>query len=339
MSRTLMLLRGYKILFMEGGKNPFLLLLIAIIVLVAAAMPFILPNPYIIGVMVLLLLYITLATAWNLIGGYAGQASLGHAAFMGLGAYAMAILSQRFGISPWLGMAIGTLFATALSYPIGYICFRLRGVFFIMVTLAMAEILREISLNWVDLTNGARGMMVPPLFADVGKADYYWLALGIALLSILTTYIVTRSKLGYNLIAIREDERAAAAIGINTDQSKQMALAISAFFTGMIGAFYASYIRYIDPDVLFGIRFSLEMIFMPIVGGASTIIGPIVGALLLGLSAEYFRTIFKEANLLIYGVMLVLAMLVMPGGIVGEIKRLSRWARKRTGLGGKSASA
>lgn len=296
---------------------------------ILASVPILLPNPYILSVLVLVFFYITLSTAWNLLGGFAGQVSLGHAAFMGIGAYTVAILGERFGISPWLGVPAGTLLAVAFAYPFGLICFRLRGVYFILVTLAIAEVLRELSLYWVDLTKGARGLTVLPLYDGMGKGPWYWMALSLALASIAIAYVVTRSKLGLNLLAIREDEDAAASVGIDPAQTKLTALALSVFLTGLAGSFYGSYIRYIDPDVVFGIRFSMEMIFMPIIGGAGTLLGPLVGAIFLALTAEYFRGVFKDAYLLVYGVLLVAVIMVLPGGIMGLATGLGQAVGKR----------
>ncbi|MDP2727195.1 MAG: branched-chain amino acid ABC transporter permease, partial [Dehalococcoidia bacterium] len=289
-------------------------------------------------ILIRILLYTTLATGWNLIGGFGGQISLGHAAFLGAGAYTLAFLSKQWDVPLWMGLGAGGVVATILSLGVGALCFRLRGPYFMLVTLAMAEMLREIATNWKPITNGASGLTVKPLFTDSGNAPYYWLALALASAAVTVTYLITRSKMGYQLVAMREDEDAAESIGIDTARLKLQTLAISACFVGIAGAFYGSYVAFIGPDSVLGVNSSIEMIVVSIVGGAGTIPGPILGAVVLGGLYEFFRLTFKEAYLVVYGASLAAVVFFIPGGLAGEAGRLWRYLMRRRRRSGNVAS-
>lgn len=296
---------------------------------ILAFVPFVLSSSYLLQVLIIVLLFVTLGVSWNLLGGYSGQLSLGHAVFFGIGAYGVALLSKPLGQSPWLGLLAGAVLSLPLAAFVGYVCFRLRGPYFTLATIALAEVIRLVVLNSVDLTGGAKGVTVRPLFKGVDKAPWYLLALGLAVFVVLVTYLITRSKLGYYLVAIREDEDAAEAVGVDATGYKMVALAISAFFTSVAGGFFASYLSFIEPDMVLSVERSVEICLLAIIGGLGTILGPVVGALILGLAGEWFRTNLGQAHLLTYGVLLVAVIMFMPEGIVGTMKKAGQVIGKR----------
>ncbi len=220
-------------------------------------------------------------------GGYAKQLSLGHAAYFGLGAYTSTILQIDFGISPWIGMVAGGIVAMLASLPIGALCFRLRGPYFAIATIATAQVLMLLFLKFRDFAWGAEGTTIPnlgnaPLMMQFeGKAAYYYIALGLLALGLAITYRIERSWMGYYLVAIGEDEDAAEAIGVNALKIKRDIYLISAFLTALAGTFYVQYIYFIDPATAFNFNISVEAALVSIVGGVGTLWGPVIGTLLL----------------------------------------------------------
>lgn len=340
------------------GKN-----LIALPVIGALlALPLLIESPYALHLFVLLFSAVILGGSWNVIGGWAGQYSVGHAAYFGVGAYVTMILLQK-GIAPWFGIWPAILAALIVALVIGSICFRLRGPYFVLASIAVAEIMRNTALNWKDLTNGAEGILssdVPPLkIFDVlitdfsTKVPFYYVGLVVASLVVALNIWVGRSKLGYYLQAIREDQDAAHSLGISLAFYKNVGLLLSAGFTALAGGFYGVYISFIDPATVFGIDISLQAVLVCIVGGIGTVMGPVIGALVLVLLSEALRAnllaelLFKlglqedsatgaflkenlaHAHLLIYGVMVVLVILYMPDGVLGAIRRVG--ARRARG--------
>lgn len=303
---------------MSKLKDVLLPVLLAAAVL---AVPLVLKNPYWLNVLILVLVWTALGTAWNILGGYAGQLSLGHSAFFGLGAYTLAIAATRFGWSPWLGILLGMALAVPLSLFIGSITFRLHGPYFVLGTLAIGEVLRLIALAWRSVTNGAVGIMVPRLFMGISRAPFYWFIAVVAILAVGLTWWLERNKVGYYFTAIREDQETAESIGINTTGYKNLALVMSAVIAAVTGAFYASYLSYIEPDIVLSEPVSLQMAIVAIIGGRGTVFGPAVGATLLVLASELFRAQFKQAHLLIYGLLLMAAILFLPGGVLGTIQQ------------------
>ena len=296
-------------------------------VLVAAALlafPLVVADVYLQHLAILFLLWVTLGTSWNLLGGYAGQISFGHAAFFGMGAYTSSLLFTKMGFPPWPGMLLGGVAGILLALPMGYICFRLRGPFFALSMLALSEFLRLVALNWRDLTEGAVGILLPPFF--IGKLPYYYIAFALAAAAMLATRLLVNSKVGFYLVAIREDQDAAEALGIDTTWYKLVALMASAFFTAMAGSYYANYMAYIDPPIVFSIvDLSIAMILVAVLGGMGTLWGPVVGALLIVALSEAFRAYFAAAHLIVYGVLIIVAILFMPEGVVGSLA--ARWPR------------
>jgi branched-chain amino acid transport system permease protein len=299
-------------------------------VVLLVGIPFLTTNQFLLHLGITVLMWTVLGVAWNLLGGYAGQVSFGHATFFGVGAYATMILYLKLGLPPWYGMVLGGLLGALVSLPIGLICFRLRGPYFSLATLAVAEIVRLVALNWEALTNGPVGLLITTLpRVSVGsravnwesKAPFFYLVSILAIGSMLATYWLSRSRLGAYLLAIREDEDTAESVGIDTVRAKVIVLALSAIFTAMAGGFYGLYFRYVDPDAVFPIALSVETVFIAVVGGLATVGGPVIGAIFLVTMGELFRERFLVGHLIFYGLFMMLAIRYLPDGIWGGVRR------------------
>jgi branched-chain amino acid transport system permease protein len=271
-----------------------------------------------------------LGQAWNILGGYAGQLSLGHAAFFAIGAYTSAVLHAQLGLSPWLGMFAGALLAAVLSQGIGYLGFRfgLRGFYFILLTLAAAEICRLVALH-LPILGGYTGLFInfkpnPWQFQFQGKIPYYFIALGFLSAASGVVWLIGRSKFGAYLVAIREDEDAAEALGVDTFRYKILAYAASAALTALGGTFYAYYQFYLQPNTVLSMHHSVDIMIRPIVGGSGTILGPILGSFLLELLGEFSRTYFAEGaaglSVAIYGLLLIVVVLFLPRGVYPTLR-------------------
>ncbi len=299
--------------------------------LLLLAIPLGVSNQFLLHLGITVLMWTILGVAWNLLGGYAGQVSFGHATFFGIGAYTTMILYLSFSVAPWYGLVLGGVLGALFSLPIGLICFRLRGPYFSLATLAVAEIIRLVALNWEALTNGPVGLLITslPQVTLFGKAvnwerkePFFAVVAVLTVCAMFAAYMFTQSRLGSYLTAIREDEDAAEAIGIDTTSSKVAVLALSAFLTGLAGGFYGLYFRYVDPDAVFLISLSVEMVFIAVVGGLRTIGGPVVGAVFLTSIAELFRARFTVGHLIFYGVFMMLVIRFLPEGIWGRALRI-----------------
>ncbi len=302
------------------NRRAILLLLLAAACIAA---PFVAQGGRDRHILILVLLYVTLGSAWNILGGFTGQLSVGHAAFFGIGAYTAAIIASGTALSPWLGLLLGPIIALPVALLIGKICFRLRGPYFTLATIAVGEVVRLVALNWRDLTGGAVGVVIrPSVFSGTDKIPYYFIILAIAAMTVSLCYYISRGRLGYFFMAIREDQETAEAIGIDTTKYKLVALGISATLTAMAGAFYANYFLFVDPTVVLPLALSVEIVLMAIIGGIGTVAGPVLGAVLLKLSSEVFRNVFEQANLLIYGALLIVVILFVPDGLIGGLRRL-----------------
>lgn len=293
-------------------------------------------NNYLLQVFFRIALFAALGLAWNLVGGYAGQLSLGHVAFFGIGAYGLAIFTAH-GVPMWISVLLGALLGTLLAAVIGKIVFRLRGPYFTLATIAVAEVLRLGAGN-LDITGGAVGISTPSLFTGAAFWKlFYFSALVLALISFLINYWTSRSRFGYYLMAIREDEETASAVGIDTANYKLRSLLISAFLTALAGALYGSAFQFIVPDNVLTIDISVQMAIIAMLGGAGTLLGPIIGAIILLSASEIFKNEFGERHLLIYGSLIVLVVLFLPEGIVGSLQqRLKR--RKKPPAAAASAA-
>jgi branched-chain amino acid transport system permease protein len=305
---------------------------------VLIALPAVL-GPYALTIFVNILFFAYLGQAWNIVGGYAGQLSAGHAAFVGIGGYAAAVLAAETGLTPWLGMVVGGALAGALGAVIGYLGFRfgLRGFYFVLLTVAFAEVCRIVVSNW-ERVGGAVGFYItftgnPWQLQFQDDRAWYYIALGLLLLATAVAWIMERRRFGIYLTAIREDETASEALGVDTLRYKLLAMALSSFLTGLAGAFYAYRYSSLQPNAVFGIPLSVEIIIRPIVGGAGTLLGPIVGSFILTPLGELSRAWFGQggwhgAHLIVYGVLLVAVVLFLPQGAVPYVRALAR--RKRT---------
>lgn len=291
-------------------------------------------SSYWMHILILVIMWSVIGMAWNLLGGYCGQVSFGHAAFFGVGAYTAGILYNKLGISAWWGLPLSIFFVTIFALIIGYICLRLKGPFFALGTLAMGVILRVTAENLTGITEGDLGIMIRER-TWVEKTWYFYVILIIALLTFFLVKKVIESKLGYYFVAIREDQDAAESLGINTTFYKTIALSLSAIITGLAGAFYTNYMGYIDPKIVFALHdISIVTIMVVMVGGVATYWGPFVGAIIMVFLAELIRTIPKlgAAHHTFFGILLIVIIIFLPNGVVGDWPKLKRFFR-----GGRSA--
>ena len=284
-------------------------------------------NAYILNIATMVLIYAVTGSSWNLLGGYAGQPSFGHAAFFGVGAYTFAVLFPQGGAWTIPGFLIAGLAGAIIALPIGLLIFRLRGPYFALSMLAFSEILRLVAQNWTSVTMGASGFLLEPTINSKVAHYYFALVALIAILAITIAIVVSRS--GYYFLAIREDQDVAEALGVNTLVYKMIALLVGAFFTGLVGAIYANYYAYIEPNVVFSIvEVSLATYLIAVLGGMGTVFGPLVGSLVLTSIAEILRVYTGSGNVLFYGILIVLVVLFMPDGVVGTLR--NTLARRRT---------
>ncbi|NOY64214.1 MAG: branched-chain amino acid ABC transporter permease [Nitrospirae bacterium] len=297
-----------------------------IILLVLALLPFLGLSTYMMHIIILMIMWAVIGMAWNLLGGYCGQVSFGHAAFFGVGAYTAGIIYFKLGVSAWWGLPLSVLVVAVEGVIIGFICLRLRGPFFALATLAMGEVLRVTAENLRDFTQGTLGILIKER-TWVEKIWYYYIILAIAVLSYVVVKKVIESKLGYYFVAIREDQDAAESLGINTTLYKTIALVISAVLTGLAGAFYTNYMGYIDPEVVFALHdISIITIMIVMVGGVATYWGPAVGAGIMVLLAEWIRSLPRigTAHQTLFGILLILIIIFLPNGIVGDFSKIKR---------------
>ncbi|MGA2463490.1 MAG: branched-chain amino acid ABC transporter permease [Thermodesulfobacteriota bacterium] len=297
-----------------------------------ALFPLLLHDPVFIHVLVISCLFGMMGIAWSLIAGYTGQFSLGHCVFFGVGAYTSTILYMKYNLSPWIGMFLGALIAVLVALTVGYICLTLRGPFFALATMAVAELFRIFAIYLKNLTGGSIGLLMhfQPNFVNFifrDKNSYLWIILSLTVIFYYVTRSITHGRIGYYLIAIREDEDAAKMLGINTMRYKATALAISAFITAIGGTFYAQYILYISPYEIFSFDISIQLAFVSILGGMGTLTGPILGSLLITPLNEFLRATLGEYQslyLVFYGIVMIIIVIMMPEGLLNWLKILSK---------------
>jgi branched-chain amino acid transport system permease protein len=300
------------------------------------AFPF-LASPYALRVGILIAYYAYLGQAWNILGGYAGQFSFGHAAFFGIGAYTSSLLFAKLGVTPWIGMFAGALGAAAMGTFIGFLCFRygLRGPYFSLATLAFAEILRVIALNW-RAVGGAMGVLLPlresfwTMQFPEGPPYYAIIVTMLGGIMLLTSFL-EQSRIGTYLVAIRESEDAAEALGVDTRRYKIVAMALSSGLTALGGTFYAQYFSYIDPNLAFGIDVSVAVLLPVIIGGVGSLFGPLAGSLILTPLGEVTRRLlggYRGVHLMLFGAILVAVILYLPHGLVGTFQEKRRMGRR-----------
>ena len=301
----------------------------AVFFAVAGLAPLVVRDAFLLDGVVLILIWGASAAAWNVAGGYAGQVSLGHSAFFGLGAYGAAVLGTRWELSPWLGLAVGALVATAVGLVIGFLSNRLRGPYFVLATIAFSQVLLIVGSRWRGFTSGSEGIPVPfrPGFWTLGIADkrvWVWIVLALAILVYLVERYLEGSRRGYQLAAVREDEDAALSLGVPARRLKVAAIAVSAALTAAGGALWAQYVGFVDPFYVFSVDLSVRFALAAIIGGLGTALGPFLGSVLVTTLETYLRAQFGGIGagfvgiyLIIYGVALILVVRFAPEGITG----------------------
>ncbi|WP_431284756.1 branched-chain amino acid ABC transporter permease [Humitalea sp. 24SJ18S-53] len=288
---------------------------------IAALLPVFVTANTVLNFAVFTLIVALAAQGWNILGGFGGQYSFGHAAFFGTGAYAVAILQIRYGVNPYAAFAVGIALGAIVGAAIGAMAFRagLRGSYFALVTLAFAEVFRVLA-NSSAFTGGAAGLLIPldvrpENFQFASRAGFYWIGLGLVVATLLLSLWLSRSRLGAQLVAVRENESAARALGVNVLAVKLRAIALSAAVTAAAGGFYAQYFLYIDSSIAYGTWISVEALLAPIIGGAGTVFGPVMGAILLHALGEVTRHLFGRipgVDLMLFGVVLILVVRYPP---------------------------
>jgi branched-chain amino acid transport system permease protein len=312
--------------------------IVALVVLLAL-LPLGIASNTMLNFLITVLIVALAAQGWNLLGGFGGQFSFGHAAFFGTGAYANALLQIRGGVNAWLACGIGVLAGAAVGWIIGALSFRarLRGSYFALVTLAFAEVLRILA-NAFDFTGGAAGLLIrlnvrPANFQFASRATFYWIALACVAVVLVLSRAIERSRFGAELVAVRENEDAARALGVDALAVKLRAIAISGAITAAAGCLYAQYFLYLDANIAYGTWISIEALLAAIVGGVGTVLGPVIGALALhglGEVTKAFAGDITGIDLVLFGLLLVAAIAFAPAGIVGSLRRL----RTMQGTGG-----
>jgi branched-chain amino acid transport system permease protein len=306
------------------------------LLLLSLLFPWFVASPSHQNVAILILMAAQMGVAWNIVGGYAGQVSLGHAAFYGLGAYTSTLLFTQIGLNPWLAMLAGGIIAAAISLVIGWSCFRLKGHYFTMATIAVAEIVQIVFTNW-EFAGAAVGLTIPmdkdgwDVMVFSSKVPYYYIALGLLLVTLLVNYLIEKSYLGCYFRAIKDEPDAARSLGVSLSKYKQVAFAVSSFFTALGGSFYAQKELYIDPASVVGIALSIKMALVSILGGIGTLFGPVIGAGILTAIDEGTRAMFggtgRGTDLIIYSALIVLIAVYYPTGVMGWFRNF--FARRR----------
>jgi branched-chain amino acid transport system permease protein len=304
------------------------------VLLLALALPALVGNASQLNYAILVLMIAQAGVAWNILGGYAGQVSLGHAAFYGIGAYTSTQLLLVWGLSPWLGMLAGGLVATLFALAVGWPCFRLRGHYFAMATIAVAEILQIVVTNW-DWLGGAVGLSLP--VAETGwwgfvfnksKVPYYYIILALLLVTLGASLLIERSFLGYYFRAIKDEPDAARSLGIDLTRYKLIAIASSSFLTAMGGTFYAQKELFIDPGSTLATSLSIKIALVAILGGVGSLGGPVVGAVILTAIEETTRALFggtgRGTDLIVYALLIIGVAVFYPGGVTGWWRDFAR---------------
>jgi branched-chain amino acid transport system permease protein len=293
--------------------------------------PLVIQSSYYQHLMIIIFLWVVIGSSWNLLAGYTGQVSFGHAIFFGVGAYTAGLMVTKLEISAWWGMLLGGPAAMLAGLFVGWVCFRLRGPYFALATLAGSEIFRLIATNWESLTDGMVGILIIQSFKS--KLPYYYISMALALTCIFSIQLIINSKWGYYFVSIREDQDAAESLGINTVFYKNVSLLVSSFFTGMAGAFYMNYMAFIDPEVVFSLHFiSIMAILVGIVGGVGTIWGPAVGAFIMVGLQETFRSSFfglapkwiSQGHAMAFGLLVIFVIMFLANGVVGDWPKIKR---------------
>ena len=311
---------------------------IAAVLGVLAAVPFVVHSNVTLNFLVAALMFALVGQGWNILGGYGGQYSFGHASFFGTGAYVTAILQVRYGVNAWFGFAAGIAAGAALGGALGALVFRagLRGSYFALVTLAFAEVLRIIA-SVAPVTGAGVGTLIKlelgmRTFQFQSRAAFYWIILALVGLSLVIARLIERSRFGAWLIAVRENEDAARALGVDASAVKSIAMVVSAAITAAAGCFYAQYFLFVDSGIAYGTWISVEALLTPIIGGVGTVFGPLLGALVVKTLGEGAKLVAGDApglDLIIYGAVLVLVIWIMPRGLIGGLTHVRKMLARR----------
>jgi branched-chain amino acid transport system permease protein len=294
-------------------------------------------QPNAVRLLFITFVWVTASVAWNLLGGFAGQVSFGFAVFYGIGAYTAAMLIDGGRLHPYLAFIAAGLTAAISSVLIGLPTFRLRGPYFTIATIGVSETVRVVATN-LEFTGGASGYRITEQRV-FSQTEHYATALIVAAFAIGVSMFIARHKFGLGLVAINQDEDAAADSGVNPFLYKLEAHAVAAFLTGMAGGVFARYAAFIDPNGVFGFQNSVQILLMPVIGGLGTVWGAVIGGVVIGIIEEEIVAYFPQVHLLIYGALLIVIVLVEPGGILGAVRRLQRWIRRiRDRRAGKRAA-
>jgi branched-chain amino acid transport system permease protein len=303
-----------------------------------ACVPLVASSSLVLDFLIMTLLLALLGQAWNVLGGYGGQYSFGHAAFFGTGAYMTAILQVRYGMNAWSGFCMGIVAGAGVGAVIGALCFRagLRGSYFALVTLAFAEVLRIIA-SVAPVTGAGVGTLInldlrPEAFQFQSRAPFYWIMLALVAASLVAVRGIENSRFGAWLIAVRENEEAASALGVDPFRIKLAAMTISAAMAAAAGGFYAQYFLFVDAGIAYGARVSVEALLVAIIGGVGTAFGPLLGAIVIRTFGELTKAIAGDApglDLVVYGGMLIAVVAFAPSGIAGSIADLRASLRRR----------
>jgi len=271
-------------------------------------------------VMIVSLFYVMMAASWNLLAGYTGQVSFGHAAFAGIGAYASGILAVKAGIAPWFGVALGTVVAGIIGLCVGVLCLKMGGIYLSLTTLAFSQILNIIITNEYEITRGTMGLQVPGLTAEYSKITYFYIMLAATVLILFVVYRMIKSDLGLNFRAVQNDEQAARSVGVNVVRVRLTAFTVSSAMAGFAGGLYGHYLLLITPEIP-SLDLQFFVLAMTVIGGMGSYLGPIIGAFVLNILSEYIRA-YGEYHLLVFGLIALVMARFAPTGIVGIWKQL-----------------
>ena len=302
------------------------------VLLLAIVFPLVVHQSFAIHVMILVFMFGMLGVAWNIMGGYAGMFSFGQAAFFGIGAYTSSFLLMTFHVNPWIGLIAGGVVAALVAAAIGYPCSNLRGHYFAIASIAFAEIVRVHFNNWT-LVNAAEGISLPMLDESFinfmfhnSKVPYYYIMLAFLIIALVVCYFVATSKMGYYFRAIKESHDVAEVLGVNVVRYRLIAIMISAFLSAMAGSFYAQYVLYIDPESVMLLAISVQIVLLSMLGGAGSVMGPVIGAAVLIPIAEVTRVWLGHrgtgVDMLIYGFLITIISVYQPQGVWGLLSRI-----------------
>ena len=328
---------------MNFAKGKVSRIILAVMLVLLAVIPF-MTKEYVITVLINILLICFLSQCWNLIGGYGGQLAMGHSLYYGIGGYVSTLLLTKAGLTPWIGMIIGAIVSAFIAAALGMLIFRykIKGVFFALISIAFCEIAKGL-VNNSQFMGTSIGILLPlennpKNFMFFDKIYYYYILFILMIIMLVISSLLERSKFGYNLMAIRNNEEAAAASGINVNKNKIMIYALSAFMTALGGTFYAQYMLYITPDLMFNTGLTNEMIISTLIGGRATVLGPVIGSFMYNLFGELLRNLSfgagtKAATVtnVLYGLILIIVALYLPNGFVkikDQIKLPAAWRKK-----------